>query len=503
VDKAMEKFGLAMGPFRMGDLAGNDIGWAIRKRRYVEKPDVTLFEDRRPLCELGRFGQKTGMGWYRYEAGKRDAGARPRGRQADRGLPQGAASRARKIERRGDRRALHLRAGQRGARILEEGIAQRASDIDIVYLNGYGFPLHRGGPMFYADRSASTTSCAPLQRFAAEPGDGVVAARAAARQARRRRRQLQLNPTPRRHRHDRRRHRLHRPHRPRQELARRLQHDPRRHARRPCRQHAVARAGIDPAEVEDVHHGLRHPEGATGGNIARQIALRAGLPVTVGGVTVNRFCSSGLQTIAMAAQRVIVEGAPVIVAGGVESISCVQNESNQPHAAGPLAGGAQAGAVLAMLQTAETVAKRYGITRELQDEYGARSQQRAFAAQEAGKFNDEIVPITRMGVVDKASGRITTQEVTISADEGIRADTTLEGVQKIRRCSPAAASAAGNASQFSDGAAACVVMMRSSPRSAASSRSASSAASPSPAASPTRWASARCSRCRACCSAPG
>ena len=224
-------------------------------------------------------------------------------------------------------------------------------------------------------------------------------------------------------------------------------------------QHAVARAGIDPAEVEDVIMGCATPEGATGSNIARQIALRAGLPVTAAGVTVNRFCSSGLQTIAMAAQRVIVDKVPVMVAGGVESISCVQNEANRHMIMEAWLQQNKPEVYWPMLQTAETVAKRYNIARELQDQYGARSQQRAAAAQAAGKFNDEIVPITvTMGVADKASGRLFTKEVTVSADEGIRADTTYEGVAKIKPAIPGGVIAAGNASQFSDGASACVVM---------------------------------------------
>ncbi|MBI3526168.1 MAG: acetyl-CoA C-acyltransferase [Betaproteobacteria bacterium] len=224
-------------------------------------------------------------------------------------------------------------------------------------------------------------------------------------------------------------------------------------------QHAVARAGIAPAEVEDVIMGCANPEGATGANIARQIALRAGLPVTTAGVTVNRFCSSGLQTIAMAAQRVIVDQVPVMVAGGVESISCVQQEMNQHMLAESWLVQNKPEIYWSMLQTAETVAKRYNISREKQDEYGARSQQRAAAAQAAGKFNDEIVPMTvTMGVADKASGKLFTKETTISADEGIRADTTLEGVSKIRTVFPGGVITAGNASQFSDGASACVVM---------------------------------------------
>jgi acetyl-CoA C-acetyltransferase len=224
-------------------------------------------------------------------------------------------------------------------------------------------------------------------------------------------------------------------------------------------QHAVARAGIDPAEVEDVIMGCATPEGATGSNIARQIALRAGLPVTAAGVTVNRFCSSGLQTIAMAAQRVIVDKVPVMVAGGVESISCVQNEANRHMIMEAWLKQNKPEVYWPMLQTAETVAKRYNIARELQDQYGARSQQRAAAAQAAGKFNDEIVPITvTAGIADKASGRLLTQEVTVSADEGIRADTTYEGVAKIKPAISGGVIAAGNASQFSDGASACVVM---------------------------------------------
>ncbi len=224
-------------------------------------------------------------------------------------------------------------------------------------------------------------------------------------------------------------------------------------------QHAVQRAGIDPGEIEDCIMGGTFGEGTTGGNIARAVALRAGLPVTVGGMTVNRFCSSGLQTIAMAAQRVMVEGCPAIVAGGVESISCVQNESNAHMRRDPWLVEHKPELYWSMLQTAETVSQRYGISKLAQDEYGVRSQQRAAAAQAAGKFKDEIVPMTTvMGVVDKASGRISTKEVTIDSDEGIRADTTLEAVQKIRAALPGGVVTAGNASQFSDGSSACVVM---------------------------------------------
>ncbi|HIH2751675.1 acetyl-CoA C-acyltransferase [Burkholderia aenigmatica] len=227
--------------------------------------------------------------------------------------------------------------------------------------------------------------------------------------------------------------------------------------------HAVAaaleRAKLDPARVEDVIMGCANPEGATGANIARQIALRAGLPVSVPGMTVNRFCSSGLQTIALAAQRIIAGEGEVYVAGGVESISCVQNEMNHHMIQEGWLVQHKPEIYWNMLQTAENVAKRYGISKERQDEYGVQSQLRAAAAQEAGRFRDEIAPITVLaGIADKATGRLFTKEVTVSADEGIRPDTTLEGVSKIRSAVPGGVITAGNASQFSDGASACVVM---------------------------------------------
>ncbi|MCA8273178.1 acetyl-CoA C-acyltransferase [Burkholderia sp. AU30280] len=222
---------------------------------------------------------------------------------------------------------------------------------------------------------------------------------------------------------------------------------------------ALERAKLDPARVEDVIMGCANPEGATGANIARQIALRAGLPVTVPGMTVNRFCSSGLQTIALAAQRIIAGEGEVYVAGGVESISCVQNEMNHHMIQEGWLVQHKPEIYWNMLQTAENVAKRYGISKERQDEYGVQSQLRAAAAQEAGRFRDEIVPITVLaGIADKATGRLFTKEVTVSADEGIRPDTTLEGVSKIRSAVPGGVITAGNASQFSDGASACVVM---------------------------------------------
>jgi acetyl-CoA C-acetyltransferase len=224
-------------------------------------------------------------------------------------------------------------------------------------------------------------------------------------------------------------------------------------------QHAVQRAGVDPAEVEDVILGGSLSEGTTGGNVARVAALRAGLPVTTGGVTINRFCSSGLQAIAMAAQRIIVDQVPVMVAGGVESISCVQNEVNRHMRVDPAMLEIKPEIYWTMLQTAEQVAQRYHISKQAQDEYGVRSQQRAAAAAAAGRFDAEIVPMTTvMGVLDKASGRITRQEVTIGADEGIRADTTLEAVARIRSALPGGVITAGNASQFSDGSSVCLLM---------------------------------------------
>ena len=224
---------------------------------------------------------------------------------------------------------------------------------------------------------------------------------------------------------------------------------------------AIERAGIAAGEVEDVIMGCANPEGATGGNIARQIALRAGCPVTVPGMTVNRFCSSGLQTIALAAQRVLAGEGEIFAAGGVESISCVQQEMNTHMLRDPALRASKPEIYWSMLQTAEMVAKRYEIAKDRQDAYGVQSQQRAAAAQAAGRFDAEIVPMTTvMGVADKASGRLLTRAVTIAADEGIRADTTIEGVSKIRTALPGGVITAGNASQFSDGASVSIVMSR-------------------------------------------
>ncbi|MDB5946902.1 MAG: acetyl-CoA acetyltransferase, partial [Ramlibacter sp.] len=222
--------------------------------------------------------------------------------------------------------------------------------------------------------------------------------------------------------------------------------------------HALQRAGVDAAAVEDVIMGCANPEGATGMNIARQIALMAGMPVTVSGLTVNRFCSSGLQTIALAAQRVIAGEGDVYVAGGVESISCVQQEMNTHMMKDPDLEKLKPEIYWSMLQTAEQVAKRYNIGREAMDEYGAASQQKACAAQNEGRFDAEIAPITvKAGVADAVMG-LRTKEVTVSKDEGTREGTTREGISGIKPALPGGVITAGNASQFSDGAGACVIV---------------------------------------------
>jgi acetyl-CoA C-acetyltransferase len=223
--------------------------------------------------------------------------------------------------------------------------------------------------------------------------------------------------------------------------------------------HAIERAHLDPGDVEDVIMGCANPEGATGRNIARQIAIRAGCPVTTSGMTVNRFCSSGLQTIAIASQRVMTGEGEIYAAGGVESISCVQNQANTFMLNEDWLVANKPELYWPMLQTAEYVSKKYGIAREQQDQYGVRSQQRAAAAREACRFADEIAPMTTtMKVVDKATGAESTREVTVAQDEGIRPDTTYDGVSKIKPAIEGGVISAGNASQFSDGAGVCIVM---------------------------------------------
>jgi acetyl-CoA C-acetyltransferase len=223
-------------------------------------------------------------------------------------------------------------------------------------------------------------------------------------------------------------------------------------------QAALQRAGIDGAEVEDVIMGCANPEGATGWNVARQAALRAGLPVSVAGLTVNRFCSSGLQTIALAAQRIAAGEGSTYVAGGVESISCVQQEMNQHMFVDTWLKEHKPEIYWPMLQTAETVARRYKMDKERMDRFGADSQRKACEAQEAGRFKDEIAPITvTAGVADAVMG-LRSKEVTVAVDEGLRPGTTYESIKDIRTAMPGGVVTAGNASQFSDGAGACVVM---------------------------------------------
>ena len=231
--------------------------------------------------------------------------------------------------------------------------------------------------------------------------------------------------------------------------------------------HAIAKAGIDPGEVEDVYMGCGMPEGATGNNIARESAIWAGCPVSTAGVTINRYCSSGLQAIAMAAQQIMTDGTDIAVGSGVESISLVQmgginlNHYTEEHLL-----KVKPALWMSMIETAEIVAERYGISRERQDEYALESQMRTAAAQAAGKFNDEIVPLTtQMKKVDKASGAESMVEVTVSKDESNRPDTTLAGLAALKpvhmggqQVAQGKYITAGNASQFADGASACVVM---------------------------------------------
>ena len=231
--------------------------------------------------------------------------------------------------------------------------------------------------------------------------------------------------------------------------------------------HAIAKAGLDPAEVEDVYMGCGMPEGATGNNIARESAIWAGCPVTTAGVTINRYCSSGLQAIAMAAQQIMTDGTDVAVGSGVESISLVQMGGiNLSHFTEEHLLKVKPALWMSMIETAEIVAERYGISRERQDEYALESQKRTAAAQAAGKFNDEIVPLTtQMKKLDKATGAESMVEVTVSKDESNRPDTTLAGLAALKpvhmggqQVAVGKYITAGNASQFADGASASVLM---------------------------------------------
>lgn len=231
--------------------------------------------------------------------------------------------------------------------------------------------------------------------------------------------------------------------------------------------HAIARAGIDAKDVEDVFMGCALPEGATGNNIARASAIWAGCPVTTAGTTINRFCSSGLQAIAMAAQQIMTEATPVAVGSGVESISLVQmGGMNLNHFTEEHLLQVKPALWMAMIETAEIVADRYQVSRERQDAYALESQRRTAAAQQAGRFKDEIVPLaTKMKKVDRATGQESVVDVTVDRDEGNRPDTTLEGLSALKpvfsggqQIAQGKYITAGNASQFADGASAAVVM---------------------------------------------
>jgi len=223
-------------------------------------------------------------------------------------------------------------------------------------------------------------------------------------------------------------------------------------------QHAVERAKIDPGEIEDVVIGCGFPEGTTGNNIARQAALRAGLPVTVAAETVNRFCSSGLMAVSIAAQRVMVDGVPAMVAGGVESISLVQNTTNTSFNHDPWLKEHKRDVWMPMIDTAEVVSRRYQVTREKQDEFALLSQQRTAAAQKAGRFDAEIVPLPSVKQMSDKEGKTWTEPVTLAKDEGNRPETTLAGLAQLKPVREGGHITAGNASQLSDGASACVVM---------------------------------------------
>jgi len=232
--------------------------------------------------------------------------------------------------------------------------------------------------------------------------------------------------------------------------------------------HALERARVEGGEVDDVIIGAALQQGSTGGNIARQCALRAGLPTSVAGMSVDRQCASGLMAIATAAKEIVADGMSIAIGGGLESISLVQNDKmNRYRAMDPWLADHRDDLYMSMLETAEIVAARYKISRERQDEYGLQSQLRTAAAQAAGRFDAEIVPLSSvMKVADKATGAVSEKSVTLKHDEGVRADTTLAGLaalkpvftEGIRLKEPGQNITAGNASQLSDGASACVLM---------------------------------------------
>ncbi len=224
--------------------------------------------------------------------------------------------------------------------------------------------------------------------------------------------------------------------------------------------HAVERAGVDPAEIDDVIMGCAMPQGSQGANVARQIALAAGLPVSTAGMTVDRQCSSGMMAIALAAKTVVCDGVDIMVGGGLESISLVQNEhANTYRAKDPRLLAAHQHMYMPMIDTAEVVAKRYNLSREAMDEYALQSQQRTAAGQDAGRFDDEIIPMAaNKGVMDRETKEISFEDVVLDKDEGNRPTTTIEGLQSLNPVRDGGFITAGNASQLSDGASASVIM---------------------------------------------
>ncbi len=225
-------------------------------------------------------------------------------------------------------------------------------------------------------------------------------------------------------------------------------------------QAAVERAGVDPNEIDDCIFGAALQQGSQGANLARHVAIASGLPVSVSGMTIDRQCSSGLMTIATGAKQIVMDGAPMLIAGGCESISLVQNEHMNVHRmVDPKSIGNAPHIYMGMLDTAEVVANRYNVSRDAQDEYALQSQQRTAAAQEAGKFDDEIVPVTATKLVmNKETGETSEEQVTLTKDEGNRPSTTLESLQGLKAVRDGGSITAGNASQLSDGAAAVVMM---------------------------------------------
>ena len=432
VDAAMEAFGFAMGPFKVGDLAGNDIGWNIRKRRRAEKPGYRFSTLPDKLCEIGRFGQKTGAGWYEYPDGRKPLPSKA----VDELIAEhrrGLGITPRKIDDAEIVDRLVYALVNEGARILDEGIAARSSDIDVVYLTGYGFPAMRGGPMFHADSVGLPLVQRRMREFARNPhGDPefwkpaalierlVASGESFATAA----------PLPRR---------------------------PRRSRRKESRHERVRRAVIVSTARTPLAKSFRGAfnmsHGAHLGGVAVRAATRArghrtrrsrgraswaapiprvpraatsrassptapAVPATVAGTTVNRFCSSGLQTIALAAQRIVAGEDGIYVAGGVESISTVQPNRNQHMARDSWTVEHKPELYLPMVETAEIVAKRYGIRRERMDEYGVRSQIRACAADAAGHFQEEIIATPATMAVVGDDGRFATREVVVERDEG-------------------------------------------------------------------------------------